>query len=259
MLIMPSTQIDFSALAENIASDFFKNNVSLEDGAVKIAKERGFTPEETKRLVEKSNSAAAIHLLKTAEDKKAVFRLAKLESVLARTHPAAEIEKAAEEPVYRGIPDTRRKLEKAASATAPAAPASQKSPDALSALRELRREIERRSLEKIGLELDTNRVVAGICREFARDRGPDFNKYAADCAALYGQTAESVISAISASLGKPLEKTAARGIIDDSGKNIRAMKTVCENISRIVKLGSEVDNLRAIYERLWSAAKRTPV
>ena len=90
MLIMPTTTTDFQALADGIVDDFFRNDVALTDGIAKVAVDREFTPEEVTRLTEKTNTAASLYFLKTAEDKKGSFKLAELEDVLRRTHAGDE-------------------------------------------------------------------------------------------------------------------------------------------------------------------------
>lgn len=107
MLILPVTEVNFQAYADNIAGDFFGNGTPLADGIVKVAKDMEFTPEEVKRLVEKTNTAASLHLLKSASDRKATFTLAKLEQVLQRVFPVDEEPLAKTASVYTGIPETR--------------------------------------------------------------------------------------------------------------------------------------------------------
>ena len=144
MLILPATDVNFQALAENIAADFFAKGTPLCAGIVKTAKEHSFTPEEVRRLVEKTNTAASIHLLKTAEDKKSSFTLAQPELVLRQTHPAAEqTEKTA---AYHGLPIKKKPMEKTASVVT-YEPASTDI-DAMQAVFAVRKAIDEKKLEK---------------------------------------------------------------------------------------------------------------
>ena len=77
-------------MADQIARDFLTKGASLEDSIVDAAKKRNLKPEEVKRLVEKSNTAASILYLKNSDDKKGSFDLAKKEDVLKRTHPEVD-------------------------------------------------------------------------------------------------------------------------------------------------------------------------
>lgn len=82
--------------------------MSIEDGVVKLAVAQDMTPEEVRRLVEKSNTAASILFLKNAQDKKASFKLASVEDVLSRAHP--EMDDAVEETAP--VTETRSSLPK---------------------------------------------------------------------------------------------------------------------------------------------------
>ena len=92
MLLMPRTNIDFQGLADRIASDFLEKGTPLEDGIVSEAKRRSMKPEEVKRLVEKTNTACSIKMMRSSDDKKRVFALASKDSVLAKTHPVDDLD-----------------------------------------------------------------------------------------------------------------------------------------------------------------------
>lgn len=261
MLIMPATDVNFQAYAENITGDFFSKGVPLADGVVKTAKEHDFTPEEVKRLVEKTNTAASIHLLKTAEDRKATFTLANLELVLQRTHPidTPVIEKAA---AYNGIPNTRKKeqLAKAAAeeSTAVGSPASE-SIDYSRALATLETELENRRLEKTALSNSTQKKIDCLAHEFISHNGPDFQKYASDCRELFGKSVIPVLDALAHYLRVPLEKGAMIAddhIIDDTAPNIKEMAGICSALAKLVKLGSEIEYLDKMRTGIIAGAKK---
>lgn len=255
MLIMPATDVNFQALAENIANDFFSNGTPLSDGIVKTAKEHGFTPEEVTRLVEKTNTAASIHLLKTAEDKKGTFTLAQLGMVLRETHPTEEAEKTAS--VYTGIPHTRRSetaLEKAASV---AEPVSYDEPvTAAQAVFTLRRALDEKKLEKLALEQKVQDGIDYLASEFNTWNGPDFSKYAAECRRVYGRKCEPVLQGLSRYLRADLTKTAGcDDIVDDTTPNMQAMRNICSGLENLIKLGSEIGKLEARLDTVWQALR----
>lgn len=256
MLIMQATNVDFQGHAENIAADFFDRGTSLVDGIVKVAKDNSFTPEEIKRLTEKTNTQASIRFLKTAEDKKATFTLADYASVLALTHPMTEekVEKTAS--VYKGLPNTRKKTygplfeKKAAEEVDPASKI-----DGMRAIFTVRREIEQRQLEKVALEQRLSDRLDWLASEFCKWRGPDFTKYASECLAVFGRKAEPAIDNLAKYLNVQVEKTAADGIVDDTTKPIQAMREICDGLDQLVKIGNEIKALCSVRDNLVRGAR----
>ena len=90
MLIMPATTRDFHEMAAAVAADFFENGVPLVKGIMERAKSDQLVPEEVRRLTEKANTAAMLQLLKMEGRGKDIFSLARVEDVLALTHPTHE-------------------------------------------------------------------------------------------------------------------------------------------------------------------------
>ena len=264
MLIMPSTDVNFQALAENITSDFFTNGVPLSDGVVKTAKEHSFTPEEVTRLVEKTNTAASLHLLKTADDKKGTFALAHVDLVLQQTHPGEkeEVEKTAS--VYTGLPHrkkaTHATLEKAASEVASCLPktaSSTSDTDAMQALFVVRKALDEKKLEKTALELKLQDKLDYLVSEFSVSNGPDFHKFAAECQYLYGNKALPVLSGMARYLNTPLRKTAADiAYVDDRTPHMQAMSEICSGLGSMLKIGSEINELESVLGKIWSGLKK---
>lgn len=261
MLIMPSTDINFQALAENIAADFFGKGVPLADGIVKTAKEHDFTPEEVKRLLEKTNTQASIHLLKTADDKKASFTLAHLDLVLRQTHPGEEvIQKTAS---YRGLPFTNVKpcpesIEKIAYCLTPQAPTqSQKSLDAQDCYGVVCERLEKASLEKIAAEETAKKSMDKLCHIFDHRRDRDFSKFAADACEMYGKYAVAPIVSLARYLNEPIVKTASSEIIDDSSDEMREMEKLCESLYTIEKQASVIDSLSKIKKSIYAGLLRS--
>ena len=260
MLIMPSTDVNFQALAENITSDFFTNNVPLSDGIVKTAKEHSFTPEEVRRLVEHTNTAASLHLLKTAADKKGTFTLAQVDLVLQETHPAAsEEEKTAS--VYTGLPHTRKavathaEMEKAASESLQKT-AQKPQIGAMQAMFTVRKALDEKKLEKTALAFKVQDKLDYLASEFSRWQGPDFNKFATDCRHAFGEKSVPVLEGLAKYLRVPLEKTAANvDFVDDRTPQIQAMQEVCTGLEGLLKLGSEITELEDVLGKIWGGMK----
>ena len=98
---MEFTSVPFQELADKIARAFIEDGVDLEDGVVREAKARDLTPEEIKRLVEKSNTAASVLYLRSSGDKKGTFTLASVSGVLGKTHPGEADDDKEEEEVEK--------------------------------------------------------------------------------------------------------------------------------------------------------------
>lgn len=259
MLIMPSTDVNFQAYAENIVADFFGKSVPLSDGIVKVAKEHEFTPEEVKRLLEKTNTAASIHLLKTASDKKQSFTLANLDLVLSQTHPDDDIRIEKTASVYQGLPDTRTKhtpFKKEASANDCKCASEKTEIDGMKALFVTRQEIDSRVMEKMALEGKINSHLEKLATNFNTWNGPDFSKFASEATALYGKSARPALDGLAKYLNIPLKKIASiNGFVDDRSENLKSMGEIVKGLSRLVKLSSEIDALASIRDNIWKGLK----
>lgn len=257
MLVMPATNKDFQGMAKAIADEFFTKGVSLEDGIVQVAVEQELTPEEVKRLVEKTNTTASIQMLRTAEDKKSTFDLAVTESVLNRTHPKGDEEAQEEAPSpYQGLPQTRDEAdekmleeeEKTASEAAPVSHAQAGIPKLASKLFKARRMLEEAKREKFASEMKIRDNIDHIISEFSVQNSTFFPKFAADAMSLYGSTAETVLVHIAEYLGEsmPLEKSA--GIIDDRLPLLKVMGDTCERIEKLAQQEAELEELAKSVE-----------
>lgn len=282
MLIMPTTTTDFQALADGIVDDFFRNDVALTDGIAKVAVEREFTPEEVTRLTEKTNTAASLYFLKTAEDKKGSFKLAELEDVLRRTHagdepgngdmPAGQ-EKTAESgsneasfAVYTGLPRREApRFDFAAcfhSGREKTASAGETKPGvSMADIFSLEKCLAESRQEKMAMELTVQDGIDFLASEFHVWNGPDFGKFAADSLAAYGDVAMPVLEGLAAYLhipGDEIQKTAAdthRDYVDDTTPHMKVMEGICDGMSRIVKLSGEIRHLEQSLRDRWKEAK----
>ena len=274
MLIMPSTARDFSGMAASIASDFFRGGESLEDGIVKTAKENALTPEEVRRLVEKTNTTASIQLLRSEGDKKRVFDVADFARVIRRTHPTAE--QAEEEnpqeerEAYHGLPSTREDDEDSAAeedtdesadkhhAEKKAEEAGTSLPGGKAALPShifrAKFLLEGAMREKYAAERKIRDNLDAIISEFSILRAPDFQKFAADAMALYGDAAVSVLTPMAEYLGEkmPMEKT--EGIVDDRGRLMRLLGDSCEGLCKIAGQAAEIEELKRAIDYYTAVA-----
>lgn len=260
MLVLPVTEVNFQAYADNIAGDFFGNGTPLADGIVKAAKELEFTPEEVKRLVEKTNTAASLHLLKSASDRKATFTLANLEQVLQRVFPADGEPLAKAASVYTGIPATciaRRDFAKAAAEEPVQRREARRDIDGFAALSTINRELDARRLEKISREGAVQDRLNCLCQNFIKRDISQFQKFASECAALYGEKCLPVLDGIARYLRVPLNKTAAAGFVDDTASEFGMVREICDSLGRIIKLGEEIDHLEKLANGIWEGVKKT--
>lgn len=283
MLIMPTTSTNFQALADGIVDGFFRNNVPLTDGIAKVAVEREFTPEEVTRLTEKTNTAASLYFLKTAEDKKGSFKLAELEDVLRRTHtgdgpeeedPPAGQEKTASAvtkdgspfAVYTGLPqreaprfDFAACFHNGQEKTAAASEA--KSGVSMADIFFLEKCLAESRQEKMATELAVQDGIDFLASEFHVWNGPDFGKFAADSLAAYGPAAMPVLEGLAAYLRVPagtLEKSAAADpgpCVDDTTPRMRVMEGVCGGMRRIIKLAADIRTLETALQDGWRSVK----
>ena len=257
MLVMQSTNIPFQELANKIARDFLVKGASLEDGIVDEAKKRDLKPEEVKRLVEKSNTAASILYLKNSEDKKGSFDLAKKENVLKRTHPTVAEEElidteAAEDAVEAALPETRktasykepemRTLEKQAANT------EELTVHDIFAARD--RLAEMKQL-KFAAEMKLQDILHGIIDEYQYKDADALSKLASDASDLYGDGVLAVIDTAAEYMKKAvsLEKHAS-DVIDDTTKSMRMLKKASELINTLPSMEEAIKSLETALSKV---------
>lgn len=255
MLIMPANAKNFQQMAATIANDFFTRGTTLEDGIVKAAEQFEMTPEEVKRLVEKTNTAASIQLLRSAENKKDSFDLAKFASVIRRTHSTAPEASAEQERAYSGIPNTRDVLPKPVEKTAAEVPVSSEASFSAASLFALRQHIGAMQQEKVAAELAVRDGIDWLLSEFSALNGPDFAKFASEASALYGTAASVVLPGMASYLNAPegVEKLAEGAFVDDTTPVMRRMASVCEGLAKLASIETNVSEA-AMAER-WLTKK----
>lgn len=273
-LLMPSTNKNFMALADEAADALFNKGTSLSQAVADIAIREKFTPEETKRLVEKANVVATVRMLRISTDKKATIDLAEYTEVLAKTHPVAEVtgqdpstapqetEDSEMQEKTAVLKENRRNafmdlqdifkvhgVEKTAGAL--------NKPTSHVALFKKRRELEELKLQKSASEVKIKDAIDYIVSEFSKYNGPSFEKFASEALALHGRKATSVIKSIGNYLKCPvsLEKQ-AEYIVDDTTKLHKKLAEVCSGLSSLIEKDKNIATLRQDLESSWGSALR---
>lgn len=262
MLVMQSTNIPFQELADKIARDFLVKGASIEDGVVEVAKQRDLKPEEVKRLVEKSNTAASILYLKNSEDKKGSFALAKKDDVLKRTHPTAVeeeltdaddtediMENAAAE--RTGLPESRKvasykETEKAVLEKQ----ASQQEELTVHDIFAARSRLEELKQLKFAAEMKIQDILHGIIDEYQYKSAEELSKLASDASDMYGAGALAVLDTAAEYMKKDiiLEKQASL-VIDDSVKGMQLVKQACELMSSLPEMSDAITALETALSK----------
>lgn len=257
MLIMQPTNVPFQDLADKIAREFFVKGASLEDSIVEEAKNRALKPEEVKRLVEKSNTAASILYLKSSEDKKGSFTLAKKEDVLKRTHPTASEkdlidaetaedanEAAASE--RTGLPESRKVASRIETHIAVLKKQAESNDEiTVHDIFAARARLDELKQIKAASEMRLQDILHDIIDEYQYKSADALSKLASDAAALYGAGALAVIDTAAEYLKKciSLEKSASN-IIDDSTHAMQLLKqasTLLESNKAMAKSITDLD------------------
>jgi len=263
MNILPKTDLDFDQLAGKVTESFFSGESSLTDGVIKVAQDLELNPEQTRRLVEKTNTIATVRMLKTAQDRKAEFALAGVDEVLNKTHSDKEdleISKEASEQAGPAFFPNRRKDRRFEQVSFPRLEkvASEAPENPLPAIFRLERDLAALKQEKLASELKAQDGLDFLISEFSKYKSPDFSKFAGEAVTLFGETAELVLPKMAEYLNeKPdLEKVAY--VVDDSTVLLQKFAGVVNDIHRIAELGSEIGETQQKLENSWRAAKDGP-
>lgn len=255
-LLLEPTKVDFQSLANKIANDFYSGGTPLTEGVVKVAQENNFNPEEVKRLVEKTNTAAVLNMLKTAEDKKGTIPVVHYEEVLTRTHP----EETTPEPVVKiafELPETRKKrkkqgidvFEKNASYTPKSYSRKTRMPEVF----KKKQEIEKLSQEKIAAELNAQDGLDYLVSEFYKYKAPSFTKFAAEACSITGDKAITVLDKIANYLSESddYKNYFPDYVIDDRNPLLQKFASVMEDIEKIAYLDIKRQQAKEELNTLW--------
>lgn len=263
MLVMQSTNIPFQELADKIARDFLVKGASLEDSIVEEAKKRDLKPEEVKRLVEKSNTAASILYLKNSDDKKGSFNLAKKEDVLKRTHPTEDedlsIDEIAEDAAEAaaaentGLPENR-KVASFMSASEVRTLEKQASHGDEITVRDVfsaRDRLDELKQLKFASEMRLQEILHGIINEYQYKGADELSKLASDASDMYGTGALVILDTAAEYLKKDISLNKyASDIIDDATKPMRMLKEACDILDALPKMGTAINDLESALTKV---------
>lgn len=262
-MFMSSTLKDFDKLADEVVSSFLNDSVPISAGIVKVAARDELNPEEIKRLVEKSNTNAAIKLIKVSTEGSVEFDLADYSKILKETHSdsvdtpeesvtsetstekIAMINTMDKEDVF-SIVFPKKAVEKVAS-------------DPLTMNKvfkgKLRGEILGR--KKVALELKFKKCADTLLGEFNNLYAPDFQKFACEAYTLFGNTALPILEALASDVREPKEFSKVAYIIDDvSNKQLNLFKEAHTTLTDICSIIVEIADSKTEVKEAWSEIRR---
>ena len=260
MMILPKTDLDFDKLAQEVADRFFTGDLPLTAGVAKTATRLQLNPEQTRRLVEKTNTFATVRMLKTAQDRKAEFELANTDKVLEQTHfkEVGTGEKTAslkgDIPIQLPNRRTNPKLNKVALPSLQKT-AGEKPENPLLGIFKAEKTLSETKQKKLAAELKVQDRLDFLISEFSKYRGPDFPKFASEAATLYGEQAESVLTKIAEYLGEDDSFEKVAYVVNDQNPLLEKLADALDGLQQIVSLGAEIEEARETLEKNWSTAK----
>lgn len=262
-MILPQTKVPFDQLASEASQALFTDGTPLNDSVVKIAQRESLNPEETKRLVEKTNTLATLTMLKAAADKKAEIFLAEADTVLDKTHFAKpEVEKTASASTsFFNIPDLRTldrikdvKLHPGIDKTAAAIPKKLTAKTAFTASQKIQELTQKKFAEEIKVKDSIDFIIS----EFSKMRAPDFGKFAEEVYTIYGEPSLGVLSKIAEitrdKMPDEMEKVAS--IIDDSTMLHKKYAQINQGIVNIIMLDNDLTSAKKEYLDFWNSVKQ---
>lgn len=276
MLIMPATTRDFHEMAAAVAADFFENGVPLVKGIAERAKSDQLVPEEVRRLTEKANTAAMLQLLKMEGRGKDIFSLARVEDVLALTHPTHEqsdaLSEVGGEKRERGAAEEKAvswpQLSKAAelakqqvfeSFFGSSTPGEKIAGDSdrgatLSDLTALKVHYDALLLRKTAAEETMQNGLNRLIQRYEADKGPSLEREMAEACSVLGSRCYPIIQVLIEHFRKKDANLCkeAEYIVDDRAPFIRTVSTVCDAHDDFIRC----ERLMAASERAMSRCRR---
>ncbi len=277
MEIMEPTSVPFKEMGESIAEQFFHANTgkTLTELVASRAQKENMSPEEVKRLVEKTNTAASINYLSSGNNKKGSFELAKYEDVLNLTHPIDDDDDDDEDEIHdaddvktAGLTKSASLLMFKAGKTSGAvkhdysglprmtkqASANEVKDTSIRDILVLKKNITLAQQEKTAEELKVSDDINYILSEFDRWRGPDFNKFASEALSLYGEKCAPVINGIAKYLGV-MAKVASVDYVDDTQPCMKKLASAMQHLDNIKTLSTGIGTLNAALDYVTKKAK----
>lgn len=276
-MFLDQTHRNFDGLAEEAATNFFSKGTNLSDSIVTIATREKLNPMEIQRLVEKSNTAATLKLLRISTDKKAEFEVAVYEDVIKDIYP----EKKTESPVSKGnseyeksapnakktvekvaseilstsrsysdiygtsLPNTRKKFDKTASFNIPTVSLNKvvekKEPSMASKVFKLSKDIEESVQRKVACEIKIQDNAERIISDFSMYNAPSFSKFANEVYTSLGKSSVPLLKGIASSLKEDTNfQKVASGYVNDTSKTFKMFKEAQDNLVELVSLQKEI-------------------
>ena len=275
MLIMPATTRDFHEMAAAVAADFFENGVPLVKGIMERAKSDQLVPEEVRRLTEKANTAAMLQLLKMEGRGKDIFSLARVEDVLALTHPTHEQsdalsevggekrERAAEEKAVswpqlsKAAELAKQQVFESFFGSSPSGEKIAGDSDrgaTLSDLAALTVHYAALLLRKTAAEETMQNGLNRLIQRYEADKGPSLEREMAEACSVLGSRCYPIIQVLIEHFRKKDANLCkeAEYIVDDRAPFIRTVSTVCDAHDDFIRC----ERLMAASERAMSRCRR---
>jgi hypothetical protein len=230
-MFLESTNKNFDSMAQEVVDRFFVDKVPLMDTVVKEADTWCLNPEEVKRLVEKTNTAATVQMIKSASDGVLEFDLVDYNRVLGKTHP----ENSSAVPsnsVTESTLDMLNTLKTASQADTYFASLMEKKaeepigkPKPLRELFVLKQDLDKLGREKVAAELQFKAATDRLISDFSSLYGPDFTKFANEAYTVHGDMACPLLEALAGSIRETVSPEKVAYCIDDGTQQMQSFKT----------------------------------
>lgn len=269
MILLPSNSIDFKALAVKVADEHSSTGKSIEDCLVEASDDKNLTPEEVKRLVEKTNTELSLRHLR-GDNKKDSFELANSKDVLARTHsisqddkdgdPDGEEKDADIEKTGSLLPHTRKSRHHRVTDIFPRVgqmkTAEQKvfrSSDYFA----LKREYEDAKLRKVATESRLLDNLSWLVGALQKRNALDFGKFASEALLTCGMDACPVLDHLArAACLKEEPKLAYEKVVDDTSEYMHRMINICTDLHVLTKQAERLKRFEKVLDASRQAIKR---
>jgi len=263
-MILPSTKVDFNKLAEEVTTSFFKEQEPLKKCIVTVASKEQLNPNEVQRLVELANIKATLKMLAASTDKTVEFDLANYNDVLSEIMESSEVSEESSKDTNEGkstepidIPnftekdrmDKRPSLFDLFGVKKPEEPEKKDTPQHVIIMR-LKKQAEELTQEKIASEIRVYDEYDYLVSEFSKLRSPDFNKFASDCAAVYGDRIIPVIDSLSKDIKQSyiIKEAEDISVVDDTLPVMKSVDRIVTNLTKVANLDTKIEHCQTALE-----------
>ena len=239
-MFLESTTKNFDGMANAVVHRFFTEKVPLIDTVIKEANDKCLNPEEVKRLVEKTNTAATVQMIKSASDGVLEFDLVEVNTVLSTTHPegtGGAPMASSPNSVAASTQGMLNTLKTAAQADGYFSALLEKKasyrgskPKPLRELFALKQDLEKLGQEKVAAELQFKAATDRLISDFSSLYGPDFSKFANEVYSIYGEPACPLLEALAGSVRETAAPEKVAYCIDDTTARHQLFKTAQDAI-----------------------------